>query len=306
MASRRPTAGLAGSVIVVFILLSFGYFHLPGFVPLVQQAFRWTFAVSEPPQLPDAAAVGDQLAAGLLDALNEASAAETPSGASDAPSSSADTPTTDTIPAPAGGPTPEVRPGMDAAAALNTLPVAEPVLRTGYSRDQFGPAWTDENTAHLGGNQCDTRNDILGRDLTQVTYRSGSCLVATGTLHDPYTGTDIAFTRGQDTSAAVQIDHVVPLGDAWVTGAQNLSDLQRVDLANDPLNLLAVSGPINERKSDGDAATWLPPDTDYRCEYVSRQVAVKLEYALWVTPTEHDAIAGVLAGCPGQPLPGEG
>ena len=124
-----------------------------------------------------------------------------------------------------------------------------------------------------------------------------------GTLHDPYTGKVIAFVRGSGTSSKVQIDHVVALGDAWQKGAQQLSADTRLHLANDPLNLLAVDGPTNQRKGDGDAATWLPPNKAYRCQYVARQVAVKARYHLWVTSAERDAIARVLAGCPSRRLP---
>ncbi|MFC7657082.1 HNH endonuclease family protein [Pseudonocardia benzenivorans] len=125
----------------------------------------------------------------------------------------------------------------------------------------------------------------------------------TGSLHDPYTGKNISFVRGQGTSEAVQIDHVVALSDAWQKGAQQLDPATRTLLGNDPLNLLAVDGPTNQSKGDGDAATWLPPTKSYRCDYVARQVAVKQKYGLWVTAAERDAIAGVLAGCPGEPLP---
>ena len=121
-----------------------------------------------------------------------------------------------------------------------------------------------------------------------------------GTLHDPYTGRVIDFAKSHAT--AVQIDHVVALGDAWQTGAQGWSAAQRLSLANDPLELLAVDGPTNERKGDGDAATWLPPNKSYRCDYVARQIAVKVKYHLWVTAAERAAMQRILAGCPTQPL----
>jgi hypothetical protein len=185
------------------------------------------------------------------------------------------------------------------------LPVKGRAPLTGYSRAQFGPAWTDDVTVPDGHNGCDTRNDILRRDLTAVVIKAGTagCVVSSGLLHDPYTGTVIAFTRGVSTSDAVQIDHVVALGDAWQTGAQQLNLAVRTNMANDPLELLAVSGPINEQKGDADAASWLPPNKAFRCSYVARQVAVKMAYHLWVTPAEHDAIARVLATCPAQRLP---
>lgn len=184
-----------------------------------------------------------------------------------------------------------------AVAALATLEVKGRAPKTGYDRAEFGQRWLD--TDHNG---CDTRNDILARDLTDLV-RSGACTVASGNLRDPYTGAEIMFTRGQDTSGRVQIDHVVALSDAWQKGAQQLTASQRAALANDPLNLLAVSGTANAQKSDGDAATWLPGDKGFRCAYVARQIAVKAAYALWVTPAEHDAMAGVLATCPDEPVP---
>jgi len=168
--------------------------------------------------------------------------------------------------------------------------------KTGYGRALFGQAWAD-----VDRNGCDTRNDILRRDLTGVEPASGNgCRVLSGTLHDPYTGRAIAFVRGQNTSSQVQIDHVVALSDAWQKGAQQWSTPRRTAYANDPLNLLAVDGPSNQRKSDGDAATWLPPNKSFRCPYAARQIAVKAKYGLWVTSAERDALSRVLASCPGR------
>ena len=191
----------------------------------------------------------------------------------------------------------------NALTVLDTLAVKGRAPKTGYSRDQFGAAWAD-----VDHNGCDTRNDILNRDLTDKTYKANThdCVVASGVLQDPYTGTRIDFVRGQDTSAAVQIDHVVALSDAWQKGAQQLTEDERRNLANDPYNLLAVDGPSNQRKSDGDAATWLPANTGFRCEYVARQIGVKQKYRLWVTQAEHDAMANVLATCPTQTIPADG
>ena len=188
----------------------------------------------------------------------------------------------------------------DAASALAKLPIKGRAPKTGYDRDQFGPAWAD-----VDRNGCDTRNDILKRDLDGETFKPNTrdCVVLTGTLNDPYTGKKIAFTRGQGTSEAVQIDHVIALSDAWQKGAQQLSADARKSLGNDPLNLMAVDGPTNQGKGDGDAATWLPPAKAYRCAYVARQVAVKAKWGLWVKAAERDAMARILQGCPGQRLP---
>jgi len=178
-------------------------------------------------------------------------------------------------------------------ATLATLPVKGRAPKTGYDREaQFGSAWTD-----VDHNGCDTRNDVLARDLTATTL-GGRCRVLSGVLADPYTGATIAFQRGESTSALVQIDHVVALSNAWQSGAQQLTRERRVAFANDPRNLLAVDGPANSAKGDGDAATWLPANTAFRCEYVSRQVAVKAAYSLWVTRAEHDAVVRVLETCP--------
>ncbi|MCI6574801.1 MAG: HNH endonuclease family protein [Actinomycetaceae bacterium] len=190
-----------------------------------------------------------------------------------------------------------------AVTALAALPIKGRAPKTGYERESmFGKAWKD--TDHNG---CDTRNDILKRDLTHKSYREGThgCVVISGVLDDPYSGERIHFTRGQGTSELVQIDHVVALSDAWQKGAQQLNQSQREQLANDPLNLLAVDGALNQKKSDADAATWLPPNKTYRCEYVSRQIAVKKKYHLWVTETERDAMLTVLHGCTNPTLPAD-
>jgi hypothetical protein len=117
-----------------------------------------------------------------------------------------------------------------------------------------------------------------------------------------YSGEQIPFLRGETTSALIQIDHVVALSNAWQTGAFSLSVKVRTALANDPLNLLAVKGVLNSQKSDGDAATWLPPNKSYRCDYVARQIAVKKKYGLWVTAPERDAMVRILAKCPEQTI----
>lgn len=178
-----------------------------------------------------------------------------------------------------------------AREALAALPVQERAPPDGYARDEFGPAWAD-----VDGNGCDTRNDVLARDLVDVTLQDGGCVVLSGRLTDPYGGTDLNFARGAR-SGAVQIDHVVALADAWRTGAQGWSPSMRVAFANDPANLLAVSGPLNVQKGAGDAATWLPPAVGYRCLYAVRQVRVKAAYRLWVTRAERDALARELGRC---------
>jgi hypothetical protein len=178
---------------------------------------------------------------------------------------------------------------------LEMLEVKGRAPKTSYFRSQFGDGWESV----LG---CDTRNQILQRDLANTVVNL-ECQVVSGTLADPYTGTVITFQRGSESSQAVQIDHVVALSDAWQKGAQSLSFEKRVQLANDPLELLAVDGAANQEKSDGDAATWLPTNRSFRCQYVARQIAVKYKYGLWVAPPEKEAMIKVLNTCPGQTLP---
>ncbi|MFI7634391.1 HNH endonuclease family protein [Nonomuraea sp. NPDC049400] len=182
----------------------------------------------------------------------------------------------------------------DARKKLARLSVKGRAPKTGFDRDKFGPAWSD-----VDHNGCDTRNDILKRDLVDEKFKAGThdCIVLSGTLHDPYSGKTINFRRGQDTSADVQIDHLIPLSDAWQKGAQQWSADKRKQFANDPLNLLAVDGPLNGQKSDSDAATWLPPRKAYRCAYIARQIEVKAKYAVWVTSAEKDAMETILADC---------
>lgn len=178
---------------------------------------------------------------------------------------------------------------------LEEIPIKGRAPKTAYSRDQFGGGWATKKG-------CDTRNIILYRDLVDVAVDEG-CIVISGALDDPYTGEMIQFRRGASSSAKVQIDHVVALSDAWQKGAQQLTYDERVVFANDPLVLLAVDGPANQEKGDGDSATWLPPNKSFRCQYVARQVAIKAKYDLWVTQAEYDAMIRVLERCPDQLLP---
>ena len=183
---------------------------------------------------------------------------------------------------------------------IATMAVKGRAPKTGYTRDQFGTPWKD-----VDHNGCDTRNDILNRDLSSITYKVSSqdCVVLSGILLDPYSGESINFLRGVATSAEVQIDHVVALSNGWQTGAFKLTLEKRTAFANDPLNLLAVKGRLNSQKGAGDAATWLPPRKSYRCQYVARQVAVKYKYGLWLTAPEKATIIRLLQACPGQLIP---
>ena len=183
-----------------------------------------------------------------------------------------------------------------ATDVLNRLEVKGRAPKTDYARSQFSDGW-----ATVGG--CDMRNIMLARGMTDVKLAEDDCVVLSGTLQDPYTGEEIEFVRGSKTSGDVQIDHVVALSDAWQKGAQEIGEENRFKIANDPLNLLAVDGPANQKKGDSDAASWLPPNKSFRCQYVARQIAVKEKYKLWVTDAEKSAMKRVLNGCEEQVVP---
>jgi hypothetical protein len=245
---------------------------------------------------------------GLLIALtaagcNSAGSSSTGSGAPKAPSTAALTtsvPVTPSTALPAtGAPSSSIATTGSPATILATLPIRPSTGLAGYSRDQFGPAWADVN--HNG---CDTRNDVLNRDLTGKSWQPNThnCVVVAGTLADPYSGSMISFAKAQ--ASVIQIDHVVALGNAWSTGARGWTASRREQFANDPLELLAVSGRLNQAKGDADAAGWLPPNAGFDCTYVARQIDVKAAYGLWVTPPEHQAMATVLARC-GEASPAE-
>ncbi|MFJ4810147.1 HNH endonuclease family protein [Streptomyces longwoodensis] len=186
--------------------------------------------------------------------------------------------------------------GGAALTVADALTVKGRAPKTGYEREKFGTAWADTDS-----NDCDTRDDILKRDLEEVRFTAGQCKVSYGVLEsDPYSGKSVTYRRGR---SQVDIDHVVALSDAWQKGAKYWDASKRIALANDPLNLVAVDASTNRSKGDGDTATWLPPNKAYRCTYVAAQVAVKRKYGLWVTAAEKSAMKKVLATCPGQKLP---
>lgn len=255
-------------------------------------ALLGTLAGCAPVDAPDPGA-----SASVSGAASSSAASTTPPAPVPDPSepSRAETPTQESEPTEETG---EANRGP-VPAALDELTVKGRAPKTDYSREQFGMRWADTNR-----NGCDTRNDILRRDLTDVAIAAGTqgCKVLSGNLTSPFTGQHVPFVAGAQTSSDVQIDHVVALSDAWQKGAQNLTPDQREEFANDPLNLLAVDGPSNSAKGDGDAATWLPPNKEFRCEYVARQIVVKQRYELWVTEAEKRAMDQVLNQCPDQPL----
>ncbi|MBQ9180695.1 HNH endonuclease [Candidatus Saccharibacteria bacterium] len=179
-----------------------------------------------------------------------------------------------------------------AADLLESLEVKGRAPKTGYARTEFYNGWPDVDG-------CNLRQRILRRDFGETAVLSG-CMVMTGEFDEPYTGQHLVFTAKEQISTGVQIDHVVALSDAWQKGAQYQTPEQRYAIATDPMNLLAVESKANQQKSDGDAATWLPSNKAFRCQYVARQVAVKYKYSLWVTTAEKQAISDILEACPNE------
>jgi hypothetical protein len=199
---------------------------------------------------------------------------------------------------PEAGPSSVSTPTYDAVRRqLEELPVKGWDRVQDFNRARFGEPWSDDVNVEFGHNGCNTRDDILRRDLVDLQVRPGTCFAQRGILHDPYTGATIVFVRGPDTSPAVQIDHVVSLSDAWYKGARTWDDQRRRDFANDPRNLLAVAGQANFDKAFRDAASWLPPNVAFRCAFGGRLVEVKTDYRLWVSGREKDAMRRVLRDC---------
>jgi hypothetical protein len=194
---------------------------------------------------------------------------------------------------------PTVAPGVDVLAGVAEVPMR--IRGYDYRRAAFGEAWTDDNDAPGGHNGCDTRNDILDRDLVDKNYvpiKRCPNAVATGTLHDPYTNDVIAFVRGEKTGAAVQIEHIVPLAYAWDLGARNWTDEMRVRFANDPAELLAIGGQVNEDKSDKEPAVWMPPNTAFHCQYAMQFIAVLRGYGLPVDAPSAAVLREAAETCP--------
>jgi Protein of unknown function (DUF1524) len=197
---------------------------------------------------------------------------------------------------------PTVPSGADVLAGLTQIPLR--IRGFDYHRAAFGDAWTDDNPASGGHNGCDTRNDILERDLVDKTYVSiKRCphAVAAGTLHDPYTNAVVAFVRGNRVGAAVQIDHIVPLALAWDLGARDWSADMRLRFANDPANLLAVEGQANQDKGDSEPALWMPPNVAFRCQYAMQFIEVLRGYGLPVDVPSASALRDAASTCPTEP-----
>ncbi|MCV7424962.1 HNH endonuclease [Mycobacterium yunnanensis] len=199
----------------------------------------------------------------------------------------------------AGADVPVMAAGVDVLAGIPSIPAR--VHGNDYRRAAFGEAWTDDTSAPGGHNGCDTRNDILDRDLVDKTFTAISrcpTAVATGTLYDPYTNETIPFTRGNQVGAAVQIDHIVPLALAWDLGARNWTDDMRRRFANDPANLLAVQGKANQDKGDSEPADWMPPNHAFWCQYSVQFAAVLRGYALPVDDRSAVVLRDAASTCP--------
>lgn len=194
---------------------------------------------------------------------------------------------------------PTVAPGIDVLAGVAEVPVR--IRGYDYRRAAFGESWTDETTAPGGHNGCDTRNDILERDLVDKTYVSIKrcpAAVATGTLLDPYTNAVVPFLRGNQTGAAVQIDHIVPLALAWDLGARNWTEEMRIRFANDPANLLAVQGQANQDKGDKPPSEWMPANGAFHCQYAMQYIAVLRGYGLPVDAPSAPVLRRAAQSCP--------
>ena len=183
-----------------------------------------------------------------------------------------------------------------AVEVLEKLEVKGRAPKTGYKREEFYGNWPTVDG-------CNLRQRIIKREFGESAILD-ECNVIAGEFDEPYTGEHKKFTTREEISNGVQIDHVVALSDAWQKGAQYLEREVRYKIATDSLNLLAVDAAANEKKSDGDAATWLPSNKRFRCQYVARQVSVKYKYGLWVTEAEKEAILNVLSNCPNEPAVG--
>ncbi len=210
---------------------------------------------------------------------------ESPEASAETPANTSQNPTSNSNPA--------------ALEILAKLEIKGRAPKTDYDRSaQFYKTWPN-----IDG--CSLRQRIIKRELGETAQLdTDNCTVLAGEFDEPYTGQHLIFYQKSDLSKGIQIDHVVALSDAWQKGAQQLTSDERYQLATDPLNLLAVESNANQQKSDGDAATWLPKNKSFRCQYVARQVSVKYKYRLWVTQAEHDAIERVLQTCPNEPSVG--
>jgi hypothetical protein len=170
--------------------------------------------------------------------------------------------------------------GSSTNVDMTAVKIGDP-RKTGYKRTAFGDAWAD-----VDGNHCDTRNDVLARDLTNVV-RTDNCNVASGVLQDHYTGKAIDFIRGK---SKVDIDHIVPLSYAFQQGAGDWNAAKRQALANDMDNLLAADASANRTKGDKGPSEWMPSNSSFRCDYGKKFAAVAVKYDLPITQADFNTI----------------
>jgi hypothetical protein len=199
---------------------------------------------------------------------------------------------------PAPGPRVDARPALAALASLATVPAR--THRDDYDRAAFGPAWDDGSDAALAGNGCDTRDDMLARDLRDTTHVvTTACprAVASGEMRSPYTGDRVDFRRGRERGGTVQIDHIVPLAYAWDSGAHAWGPRLRLTFANDPANLVAVDGRSNQDKSDSPPGEWMPAHAPFRCRYAVQFVLVAATYRLAVDARSVAVLRTALGRC---------
>ncbi len=190
--------------------------------------------------------------------------------------------------------------GTEAGARtqLRMLRVAPRRPPVAYVRGAFGSAWLDTD-----GNGCNQRDDVLLRDAVPGTVRyarQGRCDhdVLAGTWLDPYTGRPLVLTDLKDVrqAEAIQIDHLVPLAEAWASGASRWDDGRRSQFANDLAELLAVDGPTNASKGDDDPAAWRPRKV-FQCTYAVRWIGTKSRWRLTADRPEKRALRQMLGYC---------
>ena len=175
---------------------------------------------------------------------------------------------------------------------LGEIEVAPVGGMAGYSREEF-PHWAADGT-QFGWDEpdgsCDVRDDALLRDGRGVKVDE-DCSITAGEWLDPYTGTKL--TGSED----VDIDHIVPLANAWRSGANDWNEIRRETYANDPGVLLSVDDAANQTKGDKGPEAWLPPNTHYRCEYARRWIWIKHNWNLTVNAQERTNLQEMLQGC---------
>ncbi|MFE6508062.1 HNH endonuclease family protein [Nocardioides sp. NPDC057764] len=244
---------------------------------------RWILAA--------AAAVVIGLVKVIADLAIDASPAEPPRGQPPAVA-----PAEGTYQPAAGAELDELLDQVDVIPDRPTVPGYDRECGTGHACS-FGQTWSDDVDVEGGRNGCDTRNDILARDLDNTQTRPGTngCVIISGTLDDPFTGESIDFTK--EKAYEVGVDHLYPLARAWDLGAAEWSPQQRQNFANDPRNLAAVSGAANSSKGDSGPGEWLPINSTHRCTYVADYLSIAIAYSLPVTAADHDAAAALEDHC---------